>query len=467
MNLKKRKILIVDDRINTLKVLMAILEDEGYTIITANSGTKALKIYRETPDIDLVLSDLKMSEIDGVELYRKMDGFRKAPPFIIMTAYGTVKSAVQALKEGVTNYLIKPLNYEELAIVLERAILEHERSQELINLQERVWSEHSFHSIIGSCPEMTEIFDLVRTVGPTDVPVLILGETGTGKELLARALHLENSRQDKGMICINSAALTESLLEAELFGYVRGAFTGAVNEKKGRLEMADKGTLFLDEIGQMSMVLQAKLLRFLEDMTFEPVGSTETRKVDVRLIAATNLNLHEEIKKGRFLRDLLYRIEVISIRVPPLHQRQQDIPLLVGHFLKQYAGQYKKEIEGVQPELMETLVHYSWPGNVRELKNCLARAVILSKGPLLGLEDFPEKIITESGRISARQPKKIIGDIPEHGVRLKDMEYELILETLKKSDGNKSIAARRLGISRKALYEKITRFGILAGCPRK
>ncbi len=467
MNLKKRKILVVDDRINTLKVLMAILEDEGYTIITANSGTKALKIYRETPDIDLVLSDLKMSEIDGVELYRKMDGFRKAPPFIIMTAYGTVKSAVQALKEGVTNYLIKPLNYEELAIVLERAILEHERSQELINLQERVWSEHSFHSIIGSCPEMTEIFDLVRTVGPTDVPVLILGETGTGKELLARALHLENSRQDKGMICINSAALTESLLEAELFGYVRGAFTGAVNEKKGRLEMADKGTLFLDEIGQMSMVLQAKLLRFLEDMTFEPVGSTETRKVDVRLIAATNLNLHEEIKKGRFLRDLLYRIEVISIRVPPLHQRQQDIPLLVGHFLKQYAGQYKKEIEGVQPELMETLVHYSWPGNVRELKNCLARAVILSKGPLLGLEDFPEKIITESGRISARQPKKIIGDIPEHGVRLKDMEYELILETLKKSDGNKSIAARRLGISRKALYEKITRFGILAGCPRK
>ena len=467
MNLKKRKILVVDDRINTLKVLMAILEDEGYTIITANSGTKALKIYRETPDIDLVLSDLKMSEIDGVELYRKMDGFRKAPPFIIMTAYGTVKSAVQALKEGVTNYLIKPLNYEELAIVLERAILEHERSQELINLQERVWSEHSFHSIIGSCPEMTEIFDLVRTVGPTDVPVLILGETGTGKELLARALHLENPRQDKGMICINSAALTESLLEAELFGYVRGAFTGAVNEKKGRLEMADKGTLFLDEIGQMSMVLQAKLLRFLEDMTFEPVGSTETRKVDVRLIAATNLNLHEEIKKGRFLRDLLYRIEVISIRVPPLHQRQQDIPLLVGHFLKQYAGQYKKEIEGVQPELMETLVHYSWPGNVRELKNCLARAVILSKGPLLGLEDFPEKIITESGGISATQPKKIIGDIPEHGVRLKDMEYELILETLKKSDGNKSIAARRLGISRKALYEKISRFGILAGCPRK
>jgi DNA-binding NtrC family response regulator len=463
MKMKKRKILVVDDRINTLKVLMAILEDEGYIILTATKGTTALEIFQANPDIDLVLSDLKLPEMDGVELYRRMNALRKSPPFIIMTAYGTVKSAVQALKEGVTNYLIKPLNYEELAIVLERAILERERSQELITLQEQVQSDHSFHKIIGSCPEMTGIFDLIRTVGPTDVPVLILGETGTGKELLARALYLESPRRDKGMICINSAALTESLLESELFGYQKGAFTGAINQKKGRLEMADKGTLFLDEIGHMSLVLQAKLLRFLEDMTFVPVGSTETRKVDVRLIAATNMNLQEEIKKGRFLRDLLYRIEVISIRVPPLSQRQPDIPMLVDYFIKQYAGQYKKEVEGVQPNLMETLVRYSWPGNVRELKNSLARAVILSKGPLLSLEDFPEKIVAESKRMIAVQPKKIIFDIPDNGVRLKDMEYELILETLHKCEGNKSIAARRLGISRKALYEKITRLGILAG----
>jgi DNA-binding NtrC family response regulator len=467
MNRKKRKILVVDDRINTLKVLMAILEDEGYTILTATRGARALEIFEEHPDIDLVLSDLKLPEMDGVELFRKMSALREAPPFIIMTAYGTVRSAVQAMKEGITNYLIKPLNYEELAIVLERAILEHERSEELFTLQEQVRSDHAFHGLIGSSPEMIRIFDMIRTVGPTEVPVLILGETGTGKELLARALHLESPRRDKNLICINSAALTESLLEAELFGYLKGAFTGAVIEKKGRLEIADKGTLFLDEIGQMSMVLQAKLLRFLENMTFEPIGSTETRKVDVRLIAATNMNLHEEIKKGRFLKDLLYRIEVISIHLPPLSQRQQDIPLLIHSFVRQYAAQYKKDIEGVDPDLMESLADYPWPGNVRELKNCLARAVILSKGPFLTLEDFPDKMVSDLKVLQTPSAKGILASIPSDGVRLKDMEQELITETLKKCEGNKSIAAKQLGISRKALYEKMARFGILTGPPIK
>ncbi|MBT3257717.1 MAG: sigma-54-dependent Fis family transcriptional regulator [Deltaproteobacteria bacterium] len=460
--MRKKKILLVDDRINTLKVLMAILTDEGYEILRTTSGARALEIVREQKDIDLVLSDLKMPGMDGLALYRNMNSMGEAPPFIIMTAHGTVKSAVQALKEGITNYLIKPLDYEELGIVLERAIREREMSHKLISLQEQAFGDHSFHNMIGACPRMREIFDMIQTVGATDVSVLILGETGTGKELLARALHLESVRRDTHIVCINSAALTETLLEAELFGHLKGAFTGAVAEKKGRLEMAHMGTLFLDEIGHMSIGLQAKLLRFLEEMTFEPVGSATSRKVDVRIIAATNLDLHEEIKHGRFMRDLLYRIDVISIHVPPLRERLNDVPLLVDHFVKRYALQYKKVVEGVHPNLMETLMNYAWPGNIRELKNCLARAVILAKGPLLGMEDIPEKIVSESGRLLAKKPKKLIYDIPEQGVSIRDMERQLILKTLEQCRGNKSLAAQRLGISRKALYEKIARFEINA-----
>ena len=460
--MRKKKILLVDDRITTLKVLMAILADEGYDILQATSGATALKIIQEQKNIDLVLSDLKMPGMDGLALFRNMSAVDDAPPFIIMTAHGTVKSAVQALKEGITNYLIKPLDYEELTIVLERAIREREMSRKLMSLQEQAFGDHCFHNMIGACPRMREIFDMTQTVGATDVSVLILGETGTGKELLARALHLESARRDADMTCINSAALTESLLEAELFGHLKGAFTGAVVEKKGRLEMAHRGTLFLDEIGHMSIGLQAKLLRFLEEMTFEPVGSAESRKVDVRLIAATNLDLHKEIKHGRFMRDLLYRIDVISIQVPPLRDRLEDIPLLVDHFAKRYALQYNKEVEGVHPDLMETLMNYEWPGNIRELKNCLARAVILAKGSLLGMADIPEKIVSESGGLSANEPKRLIYDIPEQGVSIRDMERELILKTLDQCRGNKSLAAQRLGISRKALYEKIARFKINA-----
>jgi DNA-binding NtrC family response regulator len=460
MKKNRHKILVVDDRINTLKVLMAILDDEGYEVFKSRSGTEALEIFKGHNDIDLVLSDLKMPGMDGVDLFRAIEKFGNTPPFIIMTAYGTVKSAVQALKEGVTDYLIKPLDYEELAIVLKRCIREREMSQELFDLQEQVRSDHSFHNMIGGCPEMKNIFDMVRTVGPTDVPVLILGETGTGKELLARALHFESNRKNENIICINSAALTESLLEAELFGYVKGAFTGAVESKKGRIEMADKGTLFLDEIGHMSIRLQSKLLRFLEEMTFEPVGSSDSKKVDTRLIAATNFNLHEEIKKGRFLRDLLYRIEVVSIRMPPLRERTGDIPLLVDHYIKNFSRQYQKEVEDVDPDLMDALMNYSWPGNIRELKNCLARAIIFSKGTTLHSHSIPESISFFSGGTENSRAKNLLYDIPDQGVSLLDMEAELITRTLEKCNGNKTMAARKLGISRKALYAKMARLEI-------
>jgi len=456
----KRKILIVDDQVNTLRVLDDILQDEGYDVYKAGDGAKALEILETEGNFDAVLADLKMPGMDGLELYRKMSTYDRTLPFIIMTAYGTVQSAVQAMKEGVNNYLIKPLNYEELGIVLQRAIRDRDLSQELASLRQEIRERYSFQNIIGACPQMRQIFEMLRTVAPTDAPVLIQGETGTGKELIAKAIHSLSRRQGRTMVCINSAALTETLLEAELFGYVKGAFTGAGGNKKGRLEMAEGGSLFLDEVGQMSMNLQSKLLRFLEQGTFEPVGGVETRTVDVRVIAATNRNLEEEIKAGRFLSDLFYRIEVISIILPPLRERQDDMILLANHFVSQYAKQYEKSVDGIHPQAVDALIRYSWPGNVRELENCMARAVILSKGRQIEMRDLPERIVGRASPSVARRSAGSSFTLPEEGLSLKDMERELIQRTLDKCGGNKSVAAELLGISRKALYEKMSRFGI-------
>ncbi len=466
MDTKMKTILAVDDRTNSLKVLAAILKDEGYQVLKASRASQALDIYKRNEKIDIVLSDLKMPEMDGLELYHKMNALRKTPPFIIMTAYGTVKSAVGALKEGVTHYLIKPLDYDELTIVLEKAIRDHRISRELTSLKRLALEEDAFHGIIGSSRQMLDIFEMVRTVGPTDASVLIYGETGTGKELLAKALHIESHRRHKQMVCINSAALTENLLEAELFGYVKGAFTGASSDRKGRLEIADNGTLFLDEIGQMSIRLQTKLLRFLQEKTFEPVGAAASRRVDVRIIGATNLDLDREMKNGRFLSDLFYRIEVINIHLPPLRKRRQDIYPMVHHFIKSCTRKYGKAVDGIDPDAMEALSSYSWPGNVRELKNYIARAVILSKQPKIGIRDLPDTIGSDSKLGTVSKSGAFLFDLPENGYRLRDMEKKLIRATLKKCGGNKSLSAHQLGISRKTLYEKLAKYGIGAKTPR-
>jgi DNA-binding NtrC family response regulator len=455
-----KKVLVVDDRIQSLKGLVGILEDEGYQVLQAAGGAEALTLFESEKELDVILADLKMPGMNGLELFRNMSAIRPVPPFIIMTAFGTVRSAVEALREGVTDYLIKPLDYEELTLVLDKAVQIRAMSCELLRLRQTMSEGTAFHQIIGADPRMKDIYDLIRTVGPTDASVLIYGETGTGKELLARAIHQESHRRERSLICLNCAALTENLLEAELFGHAKGAFTGAYIDKKGRLEAADGGTLLLDEIGHMSLGLQAKLLRFLQDMSFEPVGSSMTRVVDVRIIAATNLDLKELIRQGRFLADLLYRIEVITIRVPPIRERKDDIPLLVDHFIRRYAQQYGKEVEGVAPEVMKSLLGHDWPGNVREIKNCLARAVIMSKGRTLGPHDFPIGIMGQTSSDLSNRTAGAIVEIPADGFRLQDMEMELIGKTLEKCGGNKSLTAKLLGISRKALYQKIERLQI-------
>jgi len=455
-----KKILVVDDRLSSLKVLAAILADEGYEVLQAADGQEALRMYESGVEIDAVLSDFKMPKMDGLELFKAMNTRRKAPPFIIMSAYGTVKSAVQALQEGITHYLIKPLDYEELSIILKKAIQDREMAIELKTLKRQIEDENAYHGIVGRSPKMLEIFEMVRTVGKTDASVMICGETGTGKELLARALHLESGRRKAEMVCINSAALTENLLEAELFGYVKGAFTGAEVASRGRLEMADHGTLFLDEIGYMSLRLQTKLLRFLQEKTFEPVGGTVSRHVDARIIAATNLDLQEKIRTGGFLRDLLYRIEVINIQVPPLRERKGDIYLLVHHFAKLYARRYEKGVEGIEPEAMDVLVKHRWPGNVRELKNYIERAVILSKKSKLCLEDFPKFLPSEKATVDHFPGKPPILRLFEDKYSLQQVEKELIQATLEQYDGNKSLTAQHLGISRKTLYKKLADYAL-------
>lgn len=456
-----RRILIVDDQANTLKVVEAILKAEGYDVVKAKNAREALRAFENRRDIDVVLADLKMPEIDGLELYRRISAVEADIPYVIMTAHGSISSAVEAMKEGVTDYLIKPLNYHELSIVLEKAIHQKGMSKELAELRREVREKDYLGEIIGSDPRMTEVFNMIRTVAPTDAPVLIRGETGTGKELVAKAIHSLSARCDRTMVCVNSAALTDSLLEAELFGHVRGAFTGAITSKRGRLESAHKGTLFLDEIGHMSLRFQAKLLRFLQEGTFEPVGSDETRKVDARVIAATNKDLQKEIQEGRFLSDLLYRIEVITIGVPPLRSRRDDIPLLANHFVKLFAAKYGKKINGVQPEAMKAMARYQWPGNVRELENCIARALILAKGNRIALEDIPERV-----REASMEPAEDNGagkcflTIPGEGISIREVEHALIEKTLEICRGNKTMAADHLGISRKALYEKMERHGI-------
>src|SRR5512138_436008 len=382
------RILVVDDEVNARTALAELLRDEGYDVETAADAFKALGKYESfTPHV--VVTDLKMPGMDGIELVKKIRASEDPAAVVVMTAFGAVSSAVDAMRAGAAEYLTKPLNFDELLVVLDRVLEQQELRRETRQLRARVRDRVAPNNIIGASPPMQRVFEIVDQVAPSKATVLITGESGTGKELVANAIHQRSPRVHGPFIKLHCAALAESLLESELFGHEKGSFTGAMARKDGRFSIADGGTLFLDEIGEISPAVQVKLLRFLQEHEFERVGGTQTIRVDVRVIAATNRNLAEEVKAGRFREDLYYRLNVVSLEMPALRERRTDIPALVKFFLERYTKDNGKAIEGCAPEAIELLMSYSWPGNVRELENAIERAVVLSSGSLIDIRQLP------------------------------------------------------------------------------
>ncbi len=455
----RKSLLIVDDEAGHRQMLRAYLEDEGFQISEAADGLKAeAKVQERT--FDLVLLDLKMPGIDGLEALRRIRSITTAMPIIMMTAYGTIKSAVEAIKSGAQDFVAKPLDMEGLTLKIRKVLHLHELEQGSLLQQARLEAGFDFSRIIGRSPKMLELLETLALVAPTEATVLILGESGTGKELIANALHQNSPRRHKPLVKLNCAALQESLLESELFGHERGAFTGAISRKEGRFQQADGGSIFLDEIGDMTLNTQAKMLRVLQEQEFEPVGGTRTIKVDVRVIAATNKDLLQEVQAGRFREDLYYRLNVVSLTMPSLRERREDIPLLTDHFLKVYAEKNRRLLKGVEPGVLDAFHRYQWPGNVRELENAIERAVIMCSGEYLRVEDLPLSLrgpgpgaITGEGGVKA-------------GLSMREMEKQLILKTLEETQGNKSKAARLLGISRRTLLNKLQEYRIGDGTER-
>ncbi|MCX7765351.1 MAG: sigma-54 dependent transcriptional regulator [Candidatus Sumerlaeia bacterium] len=452
----KRKILIVDDERNIRDGMKWALEgkDKEYEVFTAGNVDDALELARKN-NVELIITDLKMPGASGMDLLRKIKSEMPDVEVVVLTGYGTIESAVEAMKLGAADYLLKPINIDELNLIVERALQHKTLRQENLALRQALDEKFGFEKIIGQSPAMERIFRQIRMVAPTKSTVLIQGESGTGKELIAGAIHYNSPRKDKPFIKVNCGALTPTLLESELFGHEKGAFTDAYREKPGRFELADGGTLFLDEISETIPEFQVKLLRVIELQEFDRVGGTRTIKVDVRIITATNKNLKDLVQQGKFREDLYYRLNVIQINVPPLRERREDIPLLVNAFIKEFAEQNKKPALAISPKAMAALQNYSWPGNVRQLRNVIEAAVIMCNADEIQPRHLPEEI--RQAEESALEEDIIRLKI---GTPLSETEKEVIKATLQKVNGNKAKAARLLGIGRKTLYRKMTEYGI-------
>ena len=441
----KFRLLIVDDEKNIREGLAAAAELDGYDVVTASDGSEGWRRF-EKGDIDLVITDLRMPGLSGEELQRKINAAVPDFPVIILTGHGTIENAVAAMRNGAYDFLTKPVNLDHLSMLVKRALANHELSIRHKNLEEECAKTKQFEAIIGSSAVMQSVFDTISRAAPSKASILLTGESGSGKELVANALHELSPRKEKPFIKVHCAAIPESLIESELFGHEKGAFTGAVSRRRGRFELAHEGTLFLDEIGEIDQNIQIKLLRVLQEKTFERVGGEETIETDVRIIAATNKDLRAETEKGVFREDLYFRLNVVNIRIPPLRERKDDLPLFINAFLKEFSMENGKLIEGFDEKARSALYSYDWPGNVRELRNCIESSVVMAKGSIITEADLPPTIKTGSDENWIRIPL---------GSSMEESERIIIRDTLTFLKGNKSKTAEVLGIGRKTLHRKL------------
>jgi two-component system NtrC family response regulator len=450
--MKRIKILVIDDDESLRRVLEYNLAQEGYAVLTASSGEEGLELLKKE-GADLILTDVRMAGMDGLqvmELARKLD---PAVQVIILTAFGTIEMAVEAMKAGAFHYISKPFNRDELKLTVKKALQVKDLVRENVALRQELTARVGLDNIIAESPQMGRVLDMVVRVAPTETTVLIMGESGTGKELIARAIHGNSPRARGPFVAVNCAAIPENLLESELFGHVKGAFTGAIRDRVGKFEAADGGTVFLDEIGEMRPDLQVKILRVLEERTLERVGDNRPIRVDVRVLAATNKDLGKAIQAGEFREDLYYRLNVVPVSIPPLRERRADILVLAQHFLRRLGANANLTIT---PDAFRALESYDWPGNVRELENALERAMIFHRGDVISLADLPETIRAPRVREVAALPVSL----PESGLSLEEVEKELILRALQKHDWNQSRAARYLGITRHTLLYRMEKHNI-------
>ncbi|MCJ8502760.1 sigma 54-interacting transcriptional regulator [Desulfatitalea alkaliphila] len=452
-------ILVVDDDPGHLTTLKTLITSWGYRVEGVDDGTGAVERIQQGP-VDLILMDVRMARMSGIDALKEIKAYNPAIPIIIMTAYSSVASAVEALKAGAYDYLIKPLDFDALKISITRAREHAGLKAENRQLKAKLGAGFHADNIIGRSPAMKALLDTLAMAAPAEATVLIAGESGTGKELIARSIHFNSPRRDNPLVVVNCAAIAETLLESELFGHEKGAFTGADRTRPGRFEQADGGTLFLDEVSETTPTMQAKLLRAIQEREVQRVGGRQTLHVDVRILAATNRDLAKEVAEGRFREDLFYRLNVITLEVPPLRRRSDDIPLLAQHFLKRYAAKNRKTVKGFSPQAMDLLLKHDWPGNVRELENAVERAVILMTGDYITEKELPATIAAAEEKNDIDQAKGAAEATAAAVDRpLEEIEREAILAAVAAAGGNKSEAARRLGITRKTLHNKLKQYG--------